>query len=145
MTFFWKASTVVSQAIFFFHFFLFLPFFLFSFSISFPFFTFSLAIISWIQPKFLSLFSSSTIISETHLGCQAEADFEPHDEKHPSHRLLIIYFLCPNFSVSAKYYFLCKSNIFASFKRSFPLFPKVCRHKIVFLCISLSETLHLEI
>ena len=35
--------------------------------------------------------------------------------------------------------------IFASFQRSFPLFPKLCRHKIVFLFISFSEeTLHLE-
>lgn len=123
----------------------FLPFLFLSFSssISFSFFFFSLALVSWIQPELLSLTSSWTIISETYLVYQAEADFEPYNEKHPSH--LIIYFLCSNFSVLTKYYFQWKSNILAFFKRSFSLFPRVCMHKIVFLSVSLSETLHVEI
>lgn len=57
----------------------------------------------------------------------------------------VIYILCPNFSVLLKHYFLHKPSIFASFKRSFPLFPEICRHKIVFLSFFLTERLCLEI
>ena len=66
MTFIWKVSDIFFSS--FAH-----P----SPSFLFPSFPFLLALKLWIQLEFLSLFSLLTIISETQLVWQAEADFEP--------------------------------------------------------------------